>query len=151
MQVKFKKDSWHAKWWALTNNERSKLPSNLCSYFWNIVISILGFPLTWMTYLMPEKWKLCSRLGVGFFINLVTVVPIWVFTDEFMSDGHGFWTAFAFALMTLVFMYMAIFIVAYVCMFLESLKYKDRPSSLLPAFIKAKKDKVCPMIDWEEK
>ena len=132
--IKKKKKSWHyklVKWWGMKHSQ------SLCVYFWQVVASLTVVPLLVLSVIL---------LGVVLFITVITGIIVFpsvllgvlsTETEEllfFTFVGGLSWTV--------------IFSVLYV---LYSNRVKHKQPSLIFSYIKAKKDKVCPIIEFEDK
>lgn len=129
--MKVSKKSWHYRWMKKIGFHP---PSNLCAYFWTTVWSILVFPviaavaLVAATLLLAPFWTLffdnwgwqqaASVIGVVEII-LLSVVLTFTISDRWGEERH------------------------------EKYGYYGRkPDSMLKQWFKAKKQKVCPLIEY---
>lgn len=186
MEVRIKKTSWHARLFAQTYNVES-LPSNLCPYFWGLVISLVLLPLTFWTLVF---YKICPdeapwRFGVGHRIRsglvawIVTVVVslvgfAYVSEHYYPKSGVPYTDLVRVCLLALPFgilivggALLTVFLVCLLCMGIcvlfkmasesvvtfisKPLMESEEPknNNVLFAYLKARKQKYCPKIDWE--
>lgn len=151
--MKLSKNSWHYKLNMLYDDW---VPSNLCPYFWKTV---------YRTILLP--------------LNLVLAIPMfileWIYGDRF--DGKSDWIWIKAILGFMIFLVLLCGISAIAMLFIQREavvavgvtgwiiifgigfswlwgKYQDsrenNPPSLIGSYFKAKKEKVCPKIEWED-
>lgn len=165
------KNSWHWKLYKLTyTHERwDRMPTNLCPYFWKIVLAMLLFPFN---FLITGPLKLLSLSGVG---------DEDIATDSYFrlfwpSIGFNFLLCLVYAMIAM-FWYIPIsmeakptitFVIGVCCWFLSIISsiafgikylvnlaakrhrpYKPDKPNIIVEFIKAKYNKSCPMVVWE--
>jgi len=142
--IEINKNSWHGRLtrYVFGYFHIQDTPS-ICPYFWSVVCAILVVPFYWVTQQM--HWRMGVRVLVGLSV-------VWMFI------GIGFAPELTlFIGLWLVGMFVVIQIVTWcVNAYLEKYPYveKDEPTkptkkpqeSLLSAWLKARKDKVCPKI-----
>lgn len=159
--MKLNKNSWLAKyvlWFTLRNN----LPKDLCSYFWTSLSTVILAPLMLLVWI-PE------------------IIISYVFSEEIYDwEDRGnktfafyFISGIVFTLGVLIYKWpiitisiilgLAILIFAIVKMvrYFQDRKYDNlqhdergrviRKPNIIVEFVKAKKKKYCPIIEWEEK
>lgn len=144
------KESWHFWLYKLLFSDN---PTNFCPYFWGVVLSaILVLPLfilaiPWFIYSIiadediDEKLPQCGLLGIVIWMLVATVSGMFgmFFTKNPSVQGIG---AFGWGICLLL---LIITIHSYA---------KNRnvfKNSFLGNYVKAKKNKYCPIIEWKEK
>lgn len=130
--IKFKSNSWHAKLYKLTNN-CSELPSDFCSYFWSniLIILILGFLCPFSIYCI---FYLCALIFFTFLLDISYAL-----------------TMFIGAIVLVSLIIIPIFILVYIfnwCIKIEEFKEPIWWNNT-KIIVKSWKDKVCPLIKWE--
>lgn len=146
METKLKKSSWHKRlyefWW------RKSAPSNLCNYFWGLVIAIITIP-----------FFIAGRSVYGLFVNNPDTNEESVFIRSIIYAFNTFctllfaivlgyiiglsfyypWDAFAvFGLLT----FLVVFIIG-------SFYFAETETfEITSNYISAKKQKLCPQINW---
>ncbi len=118
--MKINKDSWHCRF--VTSFNHSETPKTLCSYFWTFVFAI-G---TCMAL------SLIAIVIVGFFTS-----PIWELFFPNVSDQ-----AYTFPALCIEGGIGAVCLISY-------LKNKSSIVRVMVEYIKAVKNKVCPLIELE--
>jgi hypothetical protein len=136
--MKISTQCWHYKY--LTRNTFNLFPefepsNSLCKYFWQIPVKIVmdvAFSLACVVVATP-----IALLPVG----MISMF----FTDSELLSGFGVagWMFTIFVGCT----YLLFFLQEKISEVGE--KLANREGDLLPSYIKAKKDKVCPRIDFE--
>lgn len=174
MIVNFNRNSWHYKFWDRTHGGWKKDHKNLCPYFWDIVFSFLLLPLTWVGYLDPSNERK-EKIGPTFVFYLLygwtTIVSCGLATQEENPIGFDVWwwkflagpivfalvIALGITLFALVFcgiMWCKDEIVEFqyrrnIRKNVEFVQEKKNPG-VISSFIKAKKEKYCPVIEWDK-
>jgi len=133
--MKVSKHSWHYRLWSLGRDSSSR-PRNLCKYFWHIALIKVLFPLV-----------------VAFFVLLGVGLLLWVIW------GHPIQTA-AVILVALGIVLLGFGLFKLLQMWGERREEARYAASLVPtppkpkkqpgvlrSFIKAKKQKACPLIE----
>jgi hypothetical protein len=146
--------SWHARLykWVYKN----ELPSNLCPYFWKVIlgiISVIPFTLLSLPALIISKdsrkdnnifWNgfIGAVLYFILFLLFVTISPILYLFGVPISDNMFFSgiTIIAFLLILLV---------AKIIDRIRS-RSKQKSPNIFKEYIKAKYNKYCPKIDWKK-
>lgn len=156
--------SWHSKLYKLTYGKYSYLPTNLCPYFWKIILaSILFIPFTAICLPVILFEKIIKNdapliddgyldspiifvsFGVDIGLLLVTcMIAIWFVQSDALIAGAGVG----------YFIILAIGVVKLI----ELLKRNKKNSTLqieetpniFVEFIKAKYNRYCPKIDWKK-
>lgn len=130
MKVKINSKSWHYRWYTLLNNIE---PTNLCGYFWFVLLSILiivlvssavlGFAILVAVKLFTWDWQWLQGIGIGLGVLVVMFALI-----AGLSLG-----------------------IEKVARFVKGkLPKKQQPSSfwkVTKEFVKAKKSRFCPIIE----
>lgn len=152
------KTSLHAKIYKTVYGDR--FPNNLCPYFWKMVLSlIIIIPLLLISLpkiildkinkneseplVNAENWG----GGFGIYIALFavfTMIYCWFFPfrgNDLASIGYAIWIGIG--IVTL-----GISLAKLIDMYRE--RNKEKNPSIVSEFIKAKKNKYCPKINWIE-
>ena len=147
------KKSWH--YW-LYKQFFTRTPTNLCSYFWKALISII---FVTVAFILSLPWALIRvlindpfededdrRLGpmtglglISWFVLFTAVSMILMFFSKknvIIALGGTGWLISASLLVVVLVEYL--------------LKKKPLSKTLLGEFIKAKKGKYCPSIEWKD-
>ena len=173
--MKLSKNSWHARLNTYIFGEYyTRSVDCLCPYFWGTILAILCLPL-WLIghgigYIIenfPEtgwhapklnmsydtKQKIGNIVGYGFlvFIAVIAIIGLTMAIIEYGIIHVVFWIGIGIG-------FICGFIVFASAMFWIKEKYddwrsdhpKEHKPNLLVEFIKAKKNKHCPLITWEE-
>lgn len=140
-----KRDSWHFRllWW-LNDGEKKKMPKTLCGYFWMVFLAV------WFNLVM-------GSVVFAFAAGAITITAVVLFGPIFGFGPEGL-----FLVSVWVWMVLAIIAIDYV----RKRKRTARPDSLLyrkvlqapklPTenilfrYLLAKKQKVCPVLEYEE-
>ena len=155
MQVNFSRESWHRRFHGAIYDDKPA-PENLCPYFWQVVLSLVTFPLILPGFLagrflsfdpMGAAFKYFFS-GIFYFVN--------IFLWGIGHDGFGInnfvlaWMAGAGVLLAFL---ATIAAAAYLGRALTNLRKRDASESdetpLVSAKIYAWKNKVCPRINWK--
>lgn len=133
-------------------------PTNLCPYFWQIVLAVIclpfnfiwNFPLVAFNWLYKKITKedfleekeyfsslfIISTLSyIGFFM-IVAMIGMWFNPSKFLAPGM-----FGYGVLILI------LTAVYINWKKEKRSYKSKPN-ILKEFIKAKYNKHCPQITW---
>lgn len=122
--MKINKNSWHYK--VVTLNDKASAPRNLCEYFWTFVFLFI------------------VMLSGGFFVYLTIISPIayFGFGADLGAPGHG-----------LIGLSLDIMMLLWVLGCFVHNFFEDSQNSFLKVireYLKALKDKVCPLIKYED-
>jgi hypothetical protein len=139
------------------------LPLNLCPYFWKLVLAIVTLPITVFSFFPFVKNKYFEERFAPLFIiafcELFTAaIGLLVSTMFGWVDPNGPVNLKDLGIANAV--GLSVFaIVAVVCYIEQSISSKKKDSksivkekkpSIIIEYIKAKKNKHCPMIEWED-
>ncbi len=130
--MKISKSSWHYK---LIKRYEEEPANNLCVYFWQVVLGLL----------IPV-----------FIIGAVSFIIFFIISDTliFMSGVIGFILFVLFLVyvgLPLYDKYIEPFYNKYIKREPKPLKpKKDKKPNLTIEYLKAKKQKICPILEWEE-
>jgi len=153
---------------AYRNAEPKSLPppNNLCPYFWQVAIAFFALPFSWLGYILAPYLNRSSiaadirgfwgKVGAGFISQLaVFLVGLMIYNLVilFVSNPASVLSAI-----------LALALIGGLTFGVIKIAKNDKiktPSSIknigkkvweLPsAFLKAKKEKLCPIIEWKEK
>lgn len=150
------KKSWH--YWIYKQFFKWT-PTNLCPYFWKTVIAFIIFPVA---FIFALPWALVTILindpleneddkrlgrmaGLGFFtwfaLWLLISMILMFFTKSSVTQAAG---AVGWVITGTV------IIGSFIDYMVRKSRTKPKRSTLVGEFIKAKKGKYCPKIDWVE-
>lgn len=158
--MKLSKKSWHYRLNLLYVDEHYDIPRNLCPYFWRTVwytlalipALILSIPTLIIIAFTKEKWDgLVKAAGIGTLVItalsiVISMVAMWWFFPAKEDDGLGAvliifggvgWTILLIAAMIKISDW-------------TKERNQKREPGLIISFLKAKKEKLCPKIEWEE-
>lgn len=165
--LEFSTNSWHGKLYKFAYGYGNysyprQFPSNLCPYFWKIVLAILLMPILLITELpllvFPESRRdvkydgalgsnivfgIASWLGISLIFCAITAIFIWHPVKDSLWQmvvimGRGVLTLVVFGLTVL-----------WITEWHTRRKRRPKNPSLLSSYIQAKKDKLCPKINWK--
>lgn len=145
--MKIKKNSWHARFYGWANN--GQYPKSLCSYFWNIIGAIFLFPLWIIPHAANPDNNLDKKIAEGgtglllmfsnFFVGMILLAP------SLGTEVWWIWLVANIVVPTVGFC--AFLIIAGVCGLLDMVSGPN----LVSNYIKAKKRKICPLIEFVDK
>jgi hypothetical protein len=159
--MKVGKNSWHYRVWAYKRGQyKGMTPPNLCSYFWMIVGKLLiGIPFIAISPLLGMKVDKWEGLGVKnewhFGIAIFTVWATMLYSYLFLPITIISEIAFMFSMWFFI-MFLFFSVKEYLEMRFPILKkplWQTKPRSgdgvvsLIVETVRAKKDRVCPMIE----
>ena len=127
-------------------------PNNLCTYFWKYVWAIVGIPFHWMV-LFKKKTPdsdYSSYVVPSFFVDFLLFASN-LLTYVFLEDNKIPLTFLNFLKYSWVGMIVIVGFLAalFIVIFLSSwLSDKKMDNNVVIEYIKAKKNKYCPRIDW---
>jgi hypothetical protein len=160
--MKLSKSSWHYK---LNNWYTYGVPRNLCGYFWRTVWYTITVPITLILFI--PYWLLCSVDVVdtdkekitevypqALIIDMIVFVMFCMIRMWFnlSMEAKGFSAiALIFGILGWVIAF-GILISSMVSSYQKKhkTKQKEKRPNILIEYIKAKKNKYCPIIEWEE-
>lgn len=158
--MKLSKTSWHYK---LNRWYTWKVPNNLCGYFWRTVWYTIAFIPTliifipiWIYLLFSKKkwdeavYHYPMALGLNLVLGLITcMVLVWFHT---LRGEHDPWqVVFIFGIVG----YLAA-TTGLLAFFADKMAKRRRTKgtsnrpNLVKEYLKAKKNKYCPIIEWED-
>ncbi len=149
------------------------MPTNLCPYFWKLVITYV-FAIPVLLFSLPyeiidRKFKndadtFPERIGLGFvywlgvFAILITFSPILLLFGESLNGEFKWAFKAAFSVYFIIIFVLFYTLIARLVKILKDKKKKvpsnlnidsKRKPSILVEFVKAKYNKYCPQIKWE--
>lgn len=142
--MKISKDSWHYKmltkdfWWSGKTHPYN-ISDSLCGYFWQVVFKTIG--RTFNLIITP-----LVILGFALIAPLIQIVG-------YLSTGY--WDTGSIGQAALFFeaAILSVSAVVWTCFWLyEKVKYikKPKPVNIFTEYVKAKHDKVCPMLEFTD-
>jgi hypothetical protein len=179
MNLAFNENSWHARLFR-TSYITNWLPDNLCCYFWMLVAVIVCLPITFISYLWPERsldlrryerrtpWYLICRVGIHVssfaILALITAMGAAFMQQTWPAiNPWTWWFVLLYPITGLCITVVGILILCCVCWLLSTIgewinswQDKDeqpafpRPPGLLVSYFKAWKHKYCPHIEWKK-
>lgn len=169
--MKFSKNAWHARLYSLTYGTDASLPTNLCPYFWKLVLAGVVFaPLSLyyiplflillaLYYIGDNKDIVKYARGEGYLssnivfgiiatvalIVVYSMIACWFYPFGSSRDvaiiGHALWI--------LLFLGGIIYLLIWLRDKYRSKRVKEPSPNIITEFIKAKLQKYCPQIEWE--
>lgn len=157
--MKIKRTSWHAKFYKAIYVANT-LPTNLCPYFWKLVLAVITLPITSVSLLgrcrsFGERfsWLFAAAFieGIIFAVGLLLSMMFGLISSTSKVNWHEFLIANGMGIAGCA----AIALIGYLCEMLSKRNYKtakvkEKQPNILVEFVKAKKNKHCPMIEWED-
>lgn len=142
------KNSWHYK--LLQKKSHGVIPTSLCSYFWNVVWTIVK------NYIYPFGILILFSVVVG----TGALITVGIYEKPEITSVVFIILSFATGLGTLIFTFAIAFLLASLKNLYDDLTFKrennksqekvDKQSGLLVSYLKAKKQKICPIITFTE-
>lgn len=132
--MKLNRNSWHARY--IRDYVGGNLKNTLCGYFWQLVYALL-----WTLGMLTIILFFAISLTYGNYLLIVAIIN-WEIPTH---NGDGF-----FITAVLLDVVLAIFIVTW-CITYYSFHHDPKKPTILGKWLKAKKDKICPIIEWENK
>ena len=165
--MKANKNSLHSKLYKFTYN--SELPINLCPYFWKLVFAFIVFIPNFILQLPPiifkdtEDCKDKRDSGIIIYILLGLLYLILFFNYHLIKAIFGCYSYtqecvnLAIGINTFIFVIVSIIMIdkyqyEILSLFINQNKddsKEEKTPNIIIEFIKAKKNKYCPKIDWE--
>ena len=131
--MKVKSDSWHYKWLRFARWDEWDMPKSLCTYFWSVVL------------LAPLKiGALVAVIVILVGGPLVTLVN-WIY--PFLSEKMAH---VPLAILYVELICILIFCLIFIKEKLEEKLSKRKKTTLLGSYLSAKKQKICPLINYED-
>ena len=126
--MKVSTNSWHYRLHKFLQNE---IPKSLCAYFWNLVFSVLHITVAF--------------IGVCFFLTCIGVLILWY---PFEISGYKLIHPVLEVIVAFITGLGASALVGYT-VYMTKRKISDdtTPDGVIMAYFKAKKAKVCPIIE----
>jgi hypothetical protein len=167
--MKLNKKSWHCKLykWAFCMTDKH-LPKNLCDYFWSVILAVLTLPLTIITVFCSCTEDYIHRVGlsvllylyvimlwfIGFMVLRITCDPTFYSNHTLFQDYILNWMTYLALPVGATIVWLGLNAVMFVFMWSDKHGSKkkikvNKESNILVEYIKAKKEKACPFIDWE--
>lgn len=145
-----------------------KLPRSICPYFWKLVLAVLLFApftiiiLPWLIVEMIQEKDVVQKqkkggffdegriilgLGIWFFISILVSMVLYPFNNanKLMES-----LAICGYLMTIITVFFLLIVGTSNLIKRITRKKTESKPSVLSTYIQARKDKVCPPIQWEE-
>lgn len=157
--LKLSKGSWHYKMLLILKGgyyfyhyDKKQKRLSLCKYFWTVVIGIFQYPFTVMWRSLPLSIQDHDEAGkaIGVWLAICIVIEI----VSRIIDPSWWWVGFTVFFIGLAFVGVIVGAIS-LFEFLEDKNYErqmkrriERKPSLFKEFIKAKKNKVCPCIEF---
>lgn len=156
--MKLSKSSWHYK---LNRWYTYGVPCNLCGYFWRTVWYTVAFVPTliifipiWIYLLFSKnKWDDATEyypIAIMLNAGLALVICMILMWFHLPKGDHDPWQV-VFIFGCVGYCMTAMLLISY---FLSKItdrrKSKTKKSSLVKEYLKAKKSKYCPIIEWED-
>jgi hypothetical protein len=167
--MKFSEHSWHVKANYISFRWVPNGRISLCPYFWMTVGAVIGMPFIlalrpvyhWFDAREPWSQDKKERVAWEIIIGLwVVIFAYWSWTAVVYALQHGLWATLGLIGFYLGLVGLIILIVigsGYLVLYYQDHHVpkarpasKPRQPSLLKEWAKAKKSKVCPIIEWEE-
>ena len=143
------------------NSTLMKLPNNLCQLFlgslfsWVIFIPSITGHIQNLIVRPNNKCKAWYHSLINLFILLIGAVIVKQH-DPYLHTS--IWIVYLYGLMITFFCVSVLIVIIYVCVKIGDIfekiqdkrHYTKRKPNIIKEFIKAKKEKLCPMIEWED-
>lgn len=167
--MKLNKKSWHCKLykWAYSRADRH-LPKNLCNYFWSVVFAVITLPITVVSVFIDDMSKYFERLRVslllylgitwnwfvGFMILRKVFDPTFTAKHTLFENYSHNWIVYAALPAGVAIVGLGVYAVGLLCDWSNNLYYRkkvkvEKQPNIMVEYLKAKKEKACPFIDWE--
>ena len=167
--MKLNKKSWHCKLykWAFCTTDKY-LPANLCNYFWSVMLATVTLPLTAVSVFVNNidmfgtrvflsvLLYICSFVVwfIGFILLRLTCDPTFSSKHTVFEDYSHNWIAYAALPVGVALTWLVMYAVKLVCDWSDNLSYREKAKvkkqpNIVVEYLKAKKEKACPFIDWE--
>ncbi|MCB9222496.1 MAG: hypothetical protein H6615_11780 [Ignavibacteria bacterium] len=127
-------------------------PNNLCTYFWKYVWAIVGLPFHWMVLFKKKKWDddYDSYFIPSFTIDILLLLSgalTWKFLEDnkipltFLNLLKYYWTGAFIIVGCSAILFSLLFLISWIAS-------RKMGNNVVIEYIKAKKNKYCPRIDW---
>lgn len=150
----FSHNSWHVKLWTFTY-PNSSLPMSVCPYFWGLVVATVLFPVILMAHRIdnsidwvkvekslqriPEPCEKFRAFGLALLTVVVGLATIY---------GYGLQVSVLALILTGTVGF--VFLVARLGRRYNHDNPVTNAARIVTTFTKAKKDSVCPLINWRD-
>lgn len=156
--MKISKESWHNKvleFYGMGLEEGEK--TNLCSYFLSIVLFTAILPIAYPIYFIAngiksmwekaEDYQTYIKLGLIILFSIAGIVSLYVLITN--NDGNlPDWLELILVMSSAIgLIFLALISIAIGIIFIEKSK-EDQTVSLVKEYLKAKKQKICPIIEF---
>lgn len=151
-----KEKTWHAWLYKSTYNSYI-LPEDYCSYFWKMCSLVLLFPFCLIGHIInlifyykrPEDSVACLVSGVVTFLCFLFSGLIY---DAKSHRHSNYWLCLLDVGIGIIVISAILVIICYIFYLIDEWRKKRKSKPMKPnlivEFIKAKKNKYCPKIDW---
>ena len=167
--MKLNKKSWHCKLykWAYSRAD-NRLPKNLCNYFWSVMFAVITLPITVVSVFIDNISDYFERLGVsvllyicsiavwfiGFILLRLTCDPTFSSKHTVFENYSHNWIAYAALPVGAALTWLVMYAISLLFKWTDNLHWNDRGKvekqpNIMVEYLKAKKEKACPFIDWE--
>lgn len=150
--MKINKNSFSSKIYKYVYNvEDWELPNNLCSYFWKLIGAFLIIPLFLISHLIIAVIKRRIKredLPLGILL-LYSLLSLFGMVMVHFTEPTNLFYIFIEIFGITGYIILTMSIIGYVIYRLDK-KYKGG-NNIVSEYIKAKKNKMCPRIEWVEK
>lgn len=174
IKMNIKKTSWHARlWqWSYVKGERS-LPQNFCSYSRQVGLAMILFPIALPSRFLEGSYNAPTNMIERTFAGIISwVIVLMVYllgygvARDWFNQGGNWLLAYALpcGVLACAAFLLCVFLCVFVIMGLFYLRERlsdffgrvnqttpktNQRKNILIEYIKAKKNKYCPKIDWE--
>jgi len=167
--MKLNKKSWHCKLykWAFCTTDKY-LPANLCNYFWSVMLAAVTLPLTLVSVFISSIDMFSTRVFlsvllyicsvavwfIGFILLRLTCDPIFSSKHTVFENYSHNWIAYAALPVGAALTWLVMYAISLLFEWTDNLHWNDRGKvekqpNIMVEYLKAKKEKACPFIDWE--
>jgi hypothetical protein len=167
--MKISEQAWHVKanWISFRWEPNKYYPISLCPYFWMTVAACILMPFilllrpVYVRWARTPPWSEAKKEKVakyGLIANFAVIGGSWIWFAVVYALAHGLWMLLRWAEVGAVLLGLigAVIVLVFEMYDLYSTYHveKERPPkpkqpSIVVAWVKAKKSKVCPIIEWE--
>lgn len=167
--MKLNKKSWHCKLykWAFCTTDKC-LPANLCNYFWSVMLATVTLPLTAVSVFISSIDMFATRVFlsvllyicsfvvwfIGFILLRLTCDPTFTSKHTVFENYSINWIAYAALPVGAALTWLVMYAVSLLMEWSDNLSYRKKAKvkkqpNIVVEYLKAKKEKACPFIDWE--